>query len=165
MRRPLRFVRMLKWAGTLASAFALILMMLSLKMSFAWWDKGVRHGVVVTAGAVAFVWVPVFPAGFNSFQTPGFSLTGDPWDNAMYSWSQYAEWPKSGWSWPARYVTVPLWQIFLALLLPSSLLWRTDRPVPPGHCRKCRYNLAGNTTRRCPECGTAIRPALSEPRL
>jgi DNA-directed RNA polymerase subunit RPC12/RpoP len=27
------------------------------------------------------------------------------------------------------------------------------RPFPPGHCRKCGYNLTGNVSGRCPECG------------
>ncbi|HKQ49738.1 MAG TPA: hypothetical protein VJZ71_16815 [Phycisphaerae bacterium] len=33
-------------------------------------------------------------------------------------------------------------------------LWRTAR-----HCRKCGYNLTGNTTGRCPECGHATPEA------
>ena len=26
---------------------------------------------------------------------------------------------------------------------------------PPGHCQKCGYNLTGNVSGRCPECGEA----------
>lgn len=35
--------------------------------------------------------------------------------------------------------------------------WRRIRL--PGHCRKCGYNLSGNVSGVCPECGTAIRSA------
>ena len=30
-----------------------------------------------------------------------------------------------------------------------------DMTVCTGHCRKCHYNLTGNTSGICPECGTA----------
>jgi hypothetical protein len=50
-------------------------------------------------------------------------------------------------------VTIPLWIPFLALLLPTLLLWRLERcRPPPGHCR-CGDNLTGLTSGRCPECG------------
>jgi len=31
-----------------------------------------------------------------------------------------------------------------------------DRWLPPGHCKKCGYNLIGNVSGVCPECGTAM---------
>ena len=35
-------------------------------------------------------------------------------------------------------------------------LVRERRPFyPPGHCQKCGYNLTGNVSGVCPECGTA----------
>jgi hypothetical protein len=33
---------------------------------------------------------------------------------------------------------------------------RVRRPVQPGVCRKCGYNLTGNVSGVCPECGTVI---------
>ncbi len=27
------------------------------------------------------------------------------------------------------------------------------KPLPPRHCRNCGYNLTGNVSGRCPECG------------
>ena len=69
-------------------------------------------------------------------------------------------------NWPASFViqtpqavsvTFPLWLVFLAVLLPTLLLWFLDRrqPLPRGQCR-CGYNLTGNMSGRCPECGTAL---------
>jgi hypothetical protein len=29
-------------------------------------------------------------------------------------------------------------------------------PPPPGHCVTCGYDLTGNTSGTCPECGTAV---------
>jgi hypothetical protein len=33
--------------------------------------------------------------------------------------------------------------------------WLPNR-VRPGYCRKCEYNLTGNTSGVCPECGTKV---------
>jgi hypothetical protein len=34
---------------------------------------------------------------------------------------------------------------------------------PPGFCRACGYNLTGNVSGRCPECGTPIKGTHSDP--
>lgn len=35
--------------------------------------------------------------------------------------------------------------------------WRHPRyPPPPGCCKKCRYDLTGNISGICPECGTPV---------
>jgi hypothetical protein len=52
---------------------------------------------------------------------------------------------------------VPLWIPFLLLLIPTTYLWYRDRrTISPGHCRRCGYNLTGNESGRCPECGTQV---------
>ena len=40
----------------------------------------------------------------------------------------------------------------------SFRLWRDPdyRPFGPGHCQKCGYNLTGNVSGVCPECGEAV---------
>ncbi len=52
-------------------------------------------------------------------------------------------------------VTVPLWLPLVLMALPTAFLWWRDRPSPPGHCA-CGYNLTGNVSGRCPECGEAV---------
>ena len=49
----------------------------------------------------------------------------------------------------------PLYAAFLAVLLPTLAVWRFVPKFPPGHCR-CGYDLRGNVSGRCPECGTRI---------
>jgi hypothetical protein len=54
---------------------------------------------------------------------------------------------------------VPLWILLAVVAAPTGVLWYVDRRRnPPGHCRKCGYNLTGNVSGRCPECGTIIAP-------
>ncbi len=56
-----------------------------------------------------------------------------------------------------REVVVPIWMPLVAIGAATAYLWWTDRrPIPPGHCQKCGYNLTGNVSGRCPECGTAV---------
>ncbi len=50
-------------------------------------------------------------------------------------------------------VTLPFWMPLLAIALPTVWLWRRDSRHPPGHCRKCGYDLTGNVTGVCSECG------------
>jgi len=53
---------------------------------------------------------------------------------------------------------VPLWLPFLLFATPAAIWWVGDwRRLTPGFCRECGYNLTGNTSGICPECGTAIR--------
>lgn len=41
---------------------------------------------------------------------------------------------------------------------PTPFLWREDRErlEQGGKCRRCNYDLRGNTSGRCPECGTTM---------
>lgn len=49
-----------------------------------------------------------------------------------------------------------LWSLVL-LFGPAGLVRFVNRPLyPTGHCQKCGYNLTGNSSGVCPECGTAI---------
>ncbi|MBN2562782.1 MAG: hypothetical protein JXQ75_17805 [Phycisphaerae bacterium] len=64
--------------------------------------------------------------------------------------------------------TVLLIFVFYGILLslsfgiPASMLWWYEwRRIPAGHCRECGYDLTGNTSGICPECGTPIADDLN----
>ena len=50
---------------------------------------------------------------------------------------------------------IPRWIPFLLIAIPTFIAWRRDRKPPPGHCA-CGYNLTGNVSGRCSECGAAV---------
>jgi hypothetical protein len=63
-----------------------------------------------------------------------------------------------------RQLSIPLWIPFMLITIPTAFLWWLDRRrIPAGHCQHCGYDLTGNVSGRCPECGTPIeregRPA------
>ena len=50
--------------------------------------------------------------------------------------------------------SIPIWIPFAAVSAPTVAFWLLGRRRPkPGHCRRCAYNLTGNTSGICPECG------------
>ena len=51
-------------------------------------------------------------------------------------------------------VGVPIWSLALAAVVPSAWLWYRDRRRAPGLCNKCGYDLRGNASGVCPECGS-----------
>jgi hypothetical protein len=54
-------------------------------------------------------------------------------------------------------IAVPLWVPWLLLVLPTGLLWWIwHRPFPPHCCQRCGYNLTGNVSGVCPECGLTV---------
>ena len=71
-----------------------------------------------------------------------------------FIWPKYVS-NKTG-KYPYTLVILPPWILLPAFAIPTAiLLYRDRRRIPPGHCQKCGYNLTGNTSGKCPECGTA----------
>jgi len=56
-------------------------------------------------------------------------------------------------------LSVPLWMPFAAIVAPTVWLWLRARRVRPGRCPRCAYDLTGNMSGTCPECGTAVTSA------
>lgn len=50
-----------------------------------------------------------------------------------------------------------LWLWAIVSVVPTALFWTLSLPTPPaGACASCGYNLTGNISGRCPECGTPV---------
>jgi hypothetical protein len=65
--------------------------------------------------------------------------------------------PAEGWGRPDRWYVMPLWLPFLPLVFATGLLWRRyPRRFREGRCPHCRYNLTGNVSGVCPECGEKV---------
>lgn len=108
----------------------------------------------LVAGGVGVGWL--FPSGPQSSPDPPGLRTRFMSDSATpVRWwfhGEHRTGPISGWV-----VFVPLWLPLVGVAIPTTLAWRRCRRFPPGYCQKCGYDLAGNATGLCPECGKPIR--------
>lgn len=116
-----------------------------------WQAPSGKHHIKLVAGLLRFAWVRS-DSGFK--EQPGFvirSLGGF----ISTEWLPRRPFPVDEYHW----VDLPLW-IPLGVLFPWTIMqWRTlsirKRRERLGHCIKCNYDLEGNTSGACPECGTA----------
>ncbi len=148
-RRP--WSRRLGGIGLLLSAILVITLVLSLRWSFAVFVPHVLNvggipysGVFVTEANFAFVAGP-------SHDTTWHVVTGARMHRGRMSW-----WRPTidGVFFNAR--CLPIIYPLLLMAIPSALLWRRHRLTLPGHCSQCGYNLTGNTSGVCPECGIDV---------
>ena len=149
MPRLSRKLRVCKWIGTVGCALSAAGFLLTgwSHLRLRWLTSGEDTEICLSHGTLRFFHEEsdpaVFPSEGLSFQaqsSPGFWVETSP----PVSWLDEGQ----------LIVDVCLWLPFLALLLPASLLWWLDTRPRPGFCRRCDYDLTGNTTGRCPECGT-----------
>jgi hypothetical protein len=87
--------------------------------------------------------------------TPGWEVRKIPLNLQHWLPLYYNQFKVSTGQWLA--ICLPLWIPFLIFAIPTALLWWRDRRrIPLGHCQHCGYNLTGNVSGVCPECGERI---------
>jgi hypothetical protein len=78
-------------------------------------------------------------------------------------WSIYANSSAQLYFWFPRFfrpdpkdlqVLLPLWMPLILAIIAAIFFHRKARAQKPGHCAKCDYDLTGNESGTCPECGT-----------
>lgn len=125
-------------------------------------------GLSLSAGiAVLFVLTRNHSCGYWGYKTVvGFGqgallIHSDPLTYEGWFWSTFSFIPMGGYVWwpvfTEQTALIPLWIAFVLFFVPSLLAWRRSRKPPPSFCQKCGYNLTGNVSGVCPECGTEIK--------
>lgn len=155
MKRRSRLRRVVKWGGVALSLLVLLVWIVTLWRNLGFfYVKSLVRGMQFTEVGVgqAELWcsrydLPKGPEPTRSFK---FYLT-PPND------SQYRHWlPHVVRHQGFCRVILPLWIPLWLVALPTIFLFWHDCRVPPGHCQTCGYDLTGNTSGVCPECGTKL---------
>jgi hypothetical protein len=143
MPRRWRVRRVLKVIGVVGSATFGLAWALSLVYSAAWVGENGRI-VGVQRGAAWYIAESDAEAGW--------------YINYLPVWKEGARWKfeYGGGMTFTQLISLPLWIPSLPFVLLLMLaLWLDRHGIPPGHC-PCGYNLTGNISGVCPECGTAV---------
>jgi hypothetical protein len=160
MPSRLRLRRIAKWTGTVTCVATLAAGVLTLKLQVGWVSAEKRIGIAAQWGALWLIWRSdgyPFDAWGGPVPEAGWSIHwwDLAWSEAFGLASRQITRPTLGWASPEqRYVSLPFWMVFVAIAVPTFWLWRHDRRLPPGHCRRCGYDLTGNESGVCPECGS-----------
>ncbi len=120
-------------------------------------SAGVAALFVLTRSHSCGYWGDATVLGFGQ---GAFLIHFNPLTYEGWFWSTFSFIPMSGYVWWPVFtqstVLIPLWIPFVIILSPSILLWRRSRMSPPGFCQECEYNLQGNVSGVCPECGSKV---------
>lgn len=70
--------------------------------------------------------------------------------------------PGASAAWPFVAVAIPHW-LHIGLSLGWCVLPSRRKDADDSHCDSCGYNLTGNESGKCPECGAALSSAPAQP--
>ncbi len=143
MSRPSRIRRIAKWSGVAVCV-----------MNGAAWGISTTWGVSFFGSTMQFsaangiIYLDYYGREVSQASVPR-------WQYGRTTGGLGLTWPLLIlWSWGRSFVLkLPLWIPFLIVALPTAYLFWRDRRHPPGHCQKCGYDLQGNVSGVCPECG------------
>jgi len=152
IRRDSRAHRILKWVGLVVCVVIAVTWAVSL-----FWVFGRNNATIVGTAPNGRALIDL--DGFGFYRGLFFVfLKGDyGWGTLQTGWIAVRFPLKVSW-WFAHVdkgYSLPLWIPFVIVAIPTLILWRWTR-FEPGHCQTCGYNLTGNTSGICPECGTKI---------
>ncbi len=164
-RRRWSVRRVCKWGG-----ITVCVMLFAMWLVSGWWQFGYSF---FSYPRVTWCWVQCSAGRINCgwyFRLPNVASTasGSYWRlHPLPTSDGFWEWPlrvSSLLTWSADRVTcsIPIWLPFLVIALPTGrLLWPDFRRKKPGCCTKCGYDLTGNVSGTCPECGATNVKAAS----
>lgn len=146
-KRP-RFSRFLAYCGVVACVLTVALWVVSLCWFTLYWTT---NRTVIGSGQGHFVLRLPGPVN-HPYSSPGWKVRArarlipdlTPYHNITH---------RDG----SRTLYIALYLPFLAFGIPTAVFFiRNRRRFPPGHCAECGYNLTGNVSGMCPECGTEV---------
>jgi hypothetical protein len=156
MRRRTRTRSLLLRAAIGASGLLVALWGLSLKVTACFWPGdpiGIEFGI--TGGCFGALWNYPHQGPGVWFEQMNSSCYGFELPSAF-------ELPSPSGGSNLHSLRVPIWLPLMVSTSAAVFLWRSGRRTPGGHCEKCGYDLTGNVSGRCPECGEVANQAQAQ---
>ncbi len=151
---------LVKWGGLLTCLVLIVALPFSVRGIYClqilskdtWWQIGIGRGALrLQWGLKQRTLIP------PRTPQPTISLHewSDPRKNVLVP--RWKKFPETWMQMPRTEVDIPIWLPLTAVASLTTFLMVRDRQRPrPGHCHKCGYNLKGNVSGVCPECGERI---------
>ena len=180
MHPPSRARRILKWTGAIACLLILVTWAASLRWGFRYHFSNGYRCVGVSTGALEISrWTCTYPKFIMAWGSPQnrYLRARTPIGLEIHRPSfQYITYRNFGFESPHKELsnppsgtltsvwwTIPFWLVLLLTAIPTAWLWHRDRRLissSPDHrlCLRCGYDLTGNTSGVCPECGDKACP-------
>ncbi len=99
--------------------------------------------------------------GWHLYRFRGLVPSMDRLGFAMPEWDVRPP-PSPAWRTTLSSISCPLWILEAAALGLCILFLRISRRrIPAGNCKTCAYDLTGNISGKCPECGTPLMRPIS----
>ena len=149
-RKPSGLRRCLKWVG--AGLFALLSLVYLNSLQFATGYQGsfivaFNEGCLdICPRSTRHEFTLAYPTRVTNVALPRF------FDHTRLSIG-VEFWPRVFQNFFGTFYRIPLWFVMLPLAAGTAVLWYRDRHPPPGRCQRCGYDLTGNVSGKCPECG------------
>jgi len=138
--------RILKWTGA-----GLTLLIFAMWMASLWYDCGFK---LTSTSCIGFKYQGVM---FN--RHPIYAQIPQITEIERIDWRGIRfDLPLGGFDGQQQPVVfgffVPCWLLLVLTAIPTAWLWHRDRRrIRPGCCLRCGYDLTGNTSGVCSECG------------
>jgi hypothetical protein len=147
MIRRRRVRSALKWTGVACCGLLVAILAGSLDWSLTYLDVGgeEQFQVTVVNGAICV-------AKYN-WETNAIG-SGRTWTLSQDATSPIW-WPKHWRDMMGEGLAIPIWIPLVCVAFPTVVLIVRGRRVSKGYCQACGYDLTGNESGTCPECGTA----------
>ena len=130
-------------AGMTLSGLLFLVLLLSNIWVFGY--VGSKYGFAVTNGSLLL-------GPCSTWRSKIGWVFYDPFESSTLGWVPSHAFDRT------RSFNLELWKPLLTLIVLTAIAWLTNRfRFPLSHCQRCGYNLKGNTSGACPECGTPLK--------
>jgi hypothetical protein len=155
--------RIFTFASMLSVLLCVATVVLWIRSYWVWDDIPVQNNndvrIELVGGHISISWNPLMMFPIAASHNPASDY--GPLQKPAFNWSfaGFGYWSDPVWG--SRGIFVPFrFPVVAFFMLPVGwLIARTRRARMPHfqHCPTCRYNLTGNESGICPECGTSVK--------